>query len=806
MKMRFLSLILVITMLTSIVPTVSLASNSQGEQNVQSDGAYVPTSESAELSSTDAEVAESWGMLGDNIMWEIEGATLYIDGAGDMPDYEFGNVSPWIYDEETFPYEFHNVVIGDEITSIDDTVFYLCDNIVEITIGKSVERIEDGAFAFCEMLESIVVSEENPAYMSDENGILFNKLGNTLVQYPNELILDSFNRDYEIPDGVGTVGPYAFRGSNLKTVTFSDTVCEIGHDAFEGCTSLTDIEIPDSLTEIEDRVFCGCSSLQKIVIPDGVEEIRSQAFAAMRLYEITIPASVKVIEADAFDSSCDENTNVYYGGSESDWNNIQIVSGGNEMLMDVTVKHFAKTDSEDEVPDVVAGVLTEGECGDDLTWTLSADGTLNIDGTGDMELWSSDVYTPWHESKDSISTVVLSDGVTNIGAYAFENCTNLTDIEIPDGVSSIGDSAFSACTSLASVAIPEGVEDIGLCAFSGCKSLGSVNIPSTVSLIYDRAFYGCSSLSKITVSDENEFFSSDENGVLFNKIKSTLICCPGGTAMTAYEIPDGVTQLDTQAFSGCASLTDVIIPEGVTDLPKGLFEDCVSLSSVTVPSTVKAIDDECFGGCDSLSQIYYCGTEEEWNEVSVSDTNEALGDVSIEYEIPMVASGACGDGISWTLDTVGMLTISGSGAMTEWSASSALPWYDYSADIKNIVIEDGVTTVGSYAFCGLSSLRSISIPDSVTKIGNSTFNGCILLKSVYIPKNVATIGWSAFYGCASLKTVTLYDTITTIGASAFNKCSVLSDIYYYGNAEQWAAVTVNSNNVPLTAAAKHYIV
>ena len=136
-------------------------------------------------------------------------------------------------------------------------------------------------------------------------------------------------------------------------------------------------------------------------------------------------------------------------------------------------------------------------CGPNLTWDLT-DGVLTISGTGDMYdyLYFEDP-APWDSSKESITSVIISNGVTRIGYYAFAGCTSLTTVTIPNSVTIIGYSAFYNCSSLTSVTIPNSVTSIETGVFSGCSSLTSVTIGNSVTSIGNGAFLNCSSLTSV---------------------------------------------------------------------------------------------------------------------------------------------------------------------------------------------------------------------------------------------------------------------------------------------------------------------
>ncbi len=162
-----------------------------------------------------------------------------------------------------------------------------------------------------------------------------------------------------------------------------------------------------------------------------------------------------------------------------------------------------------------------GSCGDNLTWKFtSSDGTLTISGTGNTTNFFDHRYVPWGSLRNEIKKVVIKDGVTNIGKYAFYECTNLTSVEMPNSVTSIGRYAFYGCSGLTSVEIPNSVTSIGNSAFNSCYSLTSVEIPNSVTSIGLQAFCNCSGL-------------------------------------TSVEIPNSVTSIEPWAFHMCTSLTSI---------------------------------------------------------------------------------------------------------------------------------------------------------------------------------------------------------------------------------------------------------
>ncbi len=242
-----------------------------------------------------------------------------------------------------------------------------------------------------------------------------------------------------------------------------------------------------------------------------------------------------------------------------------------------------------------------GTCGTDLTWEIT-DGVLTISGNGAMKNWSSAASSPWYNS--SIKKVVLEDGVTSIGNYAFASCSKLTEIEFADSVKKIGSYAFIWCTGLTDFIIPDSIETIGQTAFQYCKNLRNITIGSGLERLgseNDGMFIGCDNLEAFEVVG-NTYFSSDD-GVLFSADKTELICYPRSRKRSTYSIPAGVLHIGYEAFYGCKLLTEIEIPSGVLTIGYGAFEGCDEIEAIDIPSSVESIDDWAFYSCDKLNNV-----------------------------------------------------------------------------------------------------------------------------------------------------------------------------------------------------------
>ena len=206
-----------------------------------------------------------------------------------------------------------------------------------------------------------------------------------------------------------------------------------------------------------------------------------------------------------------------------------------------------------------------------------------------------------------LTSVSIPSSVTSIEADTFSGCTGLTSISIPSSVTSINWGAFFGCTGLSGVTIPEGVISIEGFAFANCTGLTNVSIPSSVTSIITSAFSECSSLTGIWVDADNTAYCNDENGVLFNKEKTILICCPGGFS-GAYIIPAGVTSIRYTAFRDCTGLTSVIFPETLTEIGDDAFLNCMALTGAYFYGDAPQLGQDCF--------CYYAEESEETSTIA----------------------------------------------------------------------------------------------------------------------------------------------------------------------------------------------
>lgn len=346
----------------------------------------------------------------------------------------------------------------------------------------------------------------------------------------------------------------------------------------------------------------------------------------------------------------------------------------------------------------------------------------------------------------SLISITIPGSVEKIDKYALYSCDNLKEVIISEGVTIIGSNAFGSCTNLESVKIPDTVTTIDDLAFTYCESLATITVPKGVTNISATAFNSCPSLSSINVDVNNTVYSS-ENGVLYNKDKTTIYKYPEGKTDSVFEIPSSVTTVGEYAFNNCVNLTSVTIPKTVSQIQRYAFYGCKNVNSLDIPNNITTIEPYSFAECRNLTKI------------------------EIPYGVTLICNGA----------------------------------FEYCMKLASVTIPDTVTIIGYSAFNNCQSIVEIVIPNGVTQISSNAFNGCLMLSSVVIPNTVESMGYSVFSGCKNLQSITLPISLKSIGFSAFSRCTSLESIFIPANLTDigidsffactaLTAINVDSNN------------
>lgn len=569
--------------------------------------------------------------------------------------------------------------------------------------------------------------------------------------------------------GDGSMSDYTAGGSPwqdldvpVTQLVMEEGIAAIGANAFYGCDHLTDVNIPASVIHISGGAFERCDSLKSITIRN---------------------ASCKID-----DNMGIKETVVIYGYHDS---TTQVYAQTHGIFMPI--------DSKEPEADVV----DSGSCGEKMTWKLTSEGILTIDGEGRMENYNSETEEgtktpPWTPYAERIKKAVLCEGIESVGDRAFENCTFLTEIEMPSSMV-IGDEPN----------------------FDYSEFYVVSHIPS---------------LENITVSSNNTKLSSDD-GILYDKDKTKLICYPQGKQedylavpsgviwilSTSFEkcvnlkeimIPDSVEGIGSYAFDGCGNLESVALPSGLSHIGNAAFKNCSQLKNIKIPANISLIGKNVFYGCSSLTSIVIPASVERirlgafrgcvnlksiyiWNpSCSIDDLYMAHTDdpdINAEFwehnddgDIEGFKDGA---------------TISKTAVIHGYTGSTAQEYAKRykrkfaafpvkGARVKDkktkdiyIVKKAGISAV--YAGTAKKNKTSITIPSEVTidsityqvtSIAGNAFKNNKKLKKAVIPESVKSIGASAFYGCTAIKSITIPENVNAIGNKAFYNCRKMSSL------------------------------
>ena len=764
-----------------------------------------------------------------NLTWKLyEDGTLNISGTGAMKDYnDDDNPSP-VYQNSNVK----KVVIEKGVTSIGNYAFSGCLGLKSITIPDGITSIGDHAFDSCINLRSITLPD---SITSIGMWAFYNCWNVSSIIIPDGVtsIEDfTFNScisltSITIPNSVTNIKSSAFHNcADLTSITIPDSVTSIGYAAFSNCDSLQTISLgcgsalkksdfgdqanlvsytnqhlltkteakAKTCTEDGNKEYWTCEHCGKYFLSD---DTNPETAKAVEQSEFIIPASHKLTKVEAKDATCTEDGNKAYWTCEhcgkyflSDDSNPETATAVelSETVIPALKHKNATTRGVVEPNGTKPGYSGDRYCPDcdtvlekgytywnegNLTWKLDADGTLTISGTGTMKDYDyNNNPSPANQKKGSVKKVVIKDGVTSIGNFAFYNCTSLTSITIPDSVTSIELAAFNNCNNLTSITIPDSVTSIGDSAFELCNKLSSITLSNNITSIGNWAFHGCH-LTSITIPDSvtsigaMAFYSCSNLQTISLSCKSSLKKSDFGDKANLVSYTN--QHLLTKTAAKAATCSESGNKEYWTCEHCGKY----FLSDDSNPETAKAVEQS-----ETILPAIQHKNAELRNSSEPTETSPGYsGDLYCPDCDTVVEKGYTywiEDNLTWKLYEDGTLNISGTGAMKDYDNDPSPACRN--SNVKKVVIEDGVTSIGNKAFDSCSSLTSITIPNSVTNIGAAAFDSCGSLTSITIPGSVTSIGTVAFYNCSGLTSVTIPDSVTNIGAAAFDSCGSLTSI------------------------------
>ncbi|MCR5664733.1 MAG: leucine-rich repeat protein [Oscillospiraceae bacterium] len=542
--------------------------------------------------------------------------------------------------------------------------------------------------------------------------------------------------------------------------------------------------------------FASVGSIKSLVVGNGVTTIGKAAFGyCHNMKSVTLPNTLKRIEDRAFYGSGITSVTIPNGVSYIG----SYGFGFCHELPSVTI------------PAGVTTILDGAFSGGTSMETIYVDSANPSFKSEDGVLFSKDgsVLCCFPSGKSG-SSYTVPEGVTTIASDAFRLCL-LPEVKLPGSVTVIRDYAFTY-SDLTGITIPGGVKEIGLCAFNSCYKM-----------------------SAITVDSNNTAYKSVD-GVLLTKDGKLLHSFPGGKT-GSYTIPGSVTVIGEEAFEACLGLTAVTIPGGVQRIGDFAFAFCDSLKNVTFQGPAPVIEDYSFYIVNAT--VRYPSNYASWT----ADKRQNYGG-TLTWQAYNPGN-KCGENLSWSLKN-GTLTISGSGDMWNFrwdpgTNTTTAPWASQSANIKSVVLQKGVTSVGDEAFdrcenltsvkfgetvrhLGLYSfqytgLTSVTLPASVEELDNSVFYLCRKLQEIkveaantafcdvdgvlftkdktvlllypaaktgayQIPDGVKTVAACAFSWCEGLSSLSIPNSLTRIEAFAFQNCTALEKLIIPGSVKE----------------------
>lgn len=719
-----------------------------------------------------------------------------------------------------------NIDLPEGLREIEEYLFFNCQSLTSIVIPEGIIAISgSNAFSNCYALTSIFfpasLSRIDGSWVFQGTNITDIHFSGTLSQWLsidfgysresipmqvpcNLYINDEKLSNLTIPEDVTTIPQYAFQYVNLNSVTIPSNIISIGKSAFYE-SSVQSVRMADSVTSVGTNAFANCLSLDKVYYIGDQSKWSSIAWNSGNDALIDAPRYY----IDSFDDIRTVTVGTVENGSVTisdaycvpgDIINVSASPDPGYRLQTIIVNGVPIDGSsfvaEDGVDYVVTAefefymdVKDSGSCGTNLTWTLYDNNELVISGTGEMRDFYSNA--PWYNYRGIIESVIINEGVTSIGAYAFQNCTALTLVELPDSLEHLGGYTFENCDSLISLKLPLNTKTVGFGVFRGCN-IDSLYFEGTI----------------------NDWLQLDlsSGGFLFY-VDSLYI---SGELIENLAIPDGVSSIQGWAFSQYSKIKSVVIPATVTTIGDEAF-NCENLVYAEFLGDAPSIGANAFytdgynengfviyyhenthGWSSPIWDVYYAACVEEFSDYSALDENNRNP-----------------QGILFTLNSSAKTAVVGDGS-SEDNNSGYYGAQKGAVAIPDAVVKDGVIYsvigIGQNAFRGNRHVTSVSIGSAVTSILPSAFAGCPELKSITVaegneyyssvdgvlydasvlylyvypggkadesftvPETVKTIGSNAFYDNEYIKTLTVGRNVTSIYEAAFCGLTNLHEI------------------------------
>lgn len=398
--------------------------------------------------------------------------------------------------------------------------------------------------------------------------------------------------------------------------------------------------------------------------------------------------------------------------------------------------------------------LASGQCGEDVWWSISNEGSLLIKGNGTMDNFTTITDVPWQEYLNMIKSVNIQEGVTTIGNYSFYGCANMQSVHLPSTLKTVGSYAFYSCMDLKELDLPQGVTTLNNYCFSGCTSLRSVVVPASVKTMGTYVFSGCtlieSAVIEAPLTSVPNYTFSHNNALTYVKLPSTITSIGSYAFYRCYsledfEIPSTVKTINTYAFCDCRSLKEVKLPENLSSLGSYALSGCSRLKEVEIPANIQTIADALFYRCTQLEKV----------------------------KIPAIVTSI---GSSSFANCSSLKEVNFPTALTTISSSA----FRYCSSLTEVKLSPNVLSIGEYSFANCPLLRKIELPNSLTSISRYALSTDTMLTKVVIPQKVLIMGEHVFNGSKHLDTLQIKrseDALTSLDANALYAVPATMKVY-----------------------------
>ena len=582
-----------------------------------------------------------------------------------------------------------SLTIGNNVTNISNGTLWGCSSLTSLTIGNSVTDIDWGTFSDCTRLTNITFNCKNIG-----NWFMFNETIKNVIVSDNVTTISvgafegcSSLTSIEIPNSVTAIGWGAFSGcSSLTSIEIPNSIMAIDAETFTGCSSLTSIKIPNSVTTIGMGAFDGCLGLTSIEIPNNVTTIGDKAFRGCKLKSLTIGSGVLSIGSN----QCKPTKTIWLTNTPpSGYNRLQgklnyVANDLYSELSNLNVYPYLSSMFEKEGVKYVPVSPSERTCDaidccyDSSTTYINICETVSYKGV-DMVVHNVMPYIAYGHT--FVENVNVSRNMP-VGESAFNGCSSLSTLSLGDGITSIGVSAFKGCKSLKEVVLPNGITSLGDYCFSGC-GLSSIKIPSSVTSIGNYTFSECTALANVIIEDRTTDLALGSNGSA-----SLFADCPLNSVYIGGNISYNTSkEYGYSPFYRNTSLRTVVITDKEEEISDNEFYGCANLKNVTVGGDVKIIGNWAFSGCSNLEAFSLGPNVESIGEEAFSDCYSLIKFISEATTPPTCGAMALDDINKWNCTL--MVPV---GAKSVYQ--SANQWKDFffvediPASINDVVIDD----------------------------------------------------------------------------------------------------------------------